>query len=253
MMPSPRERLIGLIFLLLVLIFFLNRQGEKPSDNKTADNKIADNKIDSLQIEKPDTSSLPTASVKKATIKKANTVPIIKSILLLPIPVSAGQSLRAEVVSFDQDGDFVHLLYEWRVNGNPVLANDRDTLNGDQVHSGDKILVFVTPADPYSQGLVMVSPLTIVSNLSPEIVSLPTNEDNKGRYTYQIVAKDKDSDPLNYTLLEGPPGMEVNAITGLVQWAVVPVSESQSRVALEVSDGKGGTVTQRFKLKIITK
>ncbi len=248
MMPSPRERLIGLIFLLLVLIFFLNRQGGKPSDNK----------IDSLQIEKPDTSDNErgredTSSLPAVAVKKANSVPIIKSIRLLPVPVSARQSLRAEVVSEDQDGDFVHLLYEWRVNGNPVLANDHDTLDGDQVHSGDKILVFVTPADPYSRGLVMVSPLTIVSNLSPEIVSLPPNEDHKGRYTYQIVAKDNDLDPLNYTLLEGPPGMEVDPITGLVQWAVVPVSESQSRVALEVSDGKGGTVTQRFKLKIITK
>jgi hypothetical protein len=237
-------RLLGLIFFLLVLIWFLNRQGEEPSDNKNS----------SVQIEKAGAVSneqgrLSTASSSTASVKKVNSVPVIKSIRLLPIPVSAGQAVQAEVITEDKDGDFVHLIYAWQVNGKPVDANDLDTLSGDRVHSADKILVFVIPADPYSRGSATVSPLITVINLSPDILSLPPNKDDKGKYTYQIVAKDPDLDTLNYLLIKGPPGMEVDSVTGLVQWTVAPLSESQSRIALEVNDGKGGKVTQKFTLQ----
>jgi hypothetical protein len=47
--------------------------------------------------------------------------------------------------------------------------------------------------------------------------------------------------------------MEIGTTTGLVQWAVVPATESQSSVAVEVTDGKGGKVIQQFRLKIVSK
>lgn len=252
-MPSHKGRLIGLVLLFLVLIWFSTRKGDDLSDGKLVRFPVAKKAVP-LQngIATKQEGQTPVAS-SMSSVKGANSPPVVKSIRLLPIPVSAGQAVRAEVITEDKDGDFVQLLYEWQVNGKPTSGNNLDTLAGDQVHSADQIIVFVTPSDPYSKGEVRVSPLITVLNRPPEIVSLPPiSKDDKGKYTYQIVAKDPDSDPLNYILLKGPPGMEVNPTTGLVHWDVAPLAKSQLDVDLEVNDGKGGKATQQFTLGVVT-
>ena len=250
MIPSSRGRRVGLIFLLLVLVWFFTRKGEPPLDSGGNSTQIE--KTGEVTPPHEITGRVNAPSPSTATVKTGNSVPIIRSIRLLPIPVSSGQSVRAEVIADDKDGDFVQLLYAWEVNGKAVDGNDHATLDGGLVRSADQILVTVTPADPYSRGEARVSPLTIVLNLPPEIVSLPPNKDENGKYTYQIAAKDPDLDALNYNLLKGPPGMEIGTTTGFIQWAVTPLSESQSHVAVEVNDGKGGKVTQQFRLQIVT-
>ncbi len=253
MIPAHKGRLIGLIALLIVLVFFLTRQ-EKASEK--AQEKAVGNSIPIENQQKTEANSdAPSQTHNTASLnsKGENTKPVIQSIQFSPIPVSAGETLRVEVVSYDQDDDFVQLRYEWRVNGIPIIGNDMNTLDGDQVHSGDQILVYVTPSDLHATGDPIPSPLVTVLNLAPEIVSLPPNEDSNGRYTYQVEAKDKDGDTLTYSLLRAPPGMEIGTTTGLVQWAVVPATESQSSVAVEVTDGKGGKVIQQFRLKIVSK
>lgn len=248
MIPSHRGRLIGLILFLLVLIWFSTRDGEEVSDNLHGRGDIQRKAAASAKIASPINERERSGFSPSTPI--GNNPPVVKSIRLLPIPVSAGEVVRAEVITEDKDGDFVQLTYEWQVNGKPISGNDLDTLSGDQVHSADTILVFVTPSDPNSKGATRVSPLTTVLNRSPEIVSLPPSTDENGKYTYQIVAKDPDLDSLSYILLKGPPGMEVHPTTGLVQWVAAPVSESQSHVGLEVNDGKGGKAVQQFTLQI---
>jgi len=316
MIPPNKRRLIGLILLLFVLLWFSTRKGEDLSDgqydsgqsekaktpssviiqtvdlipasphpNSTIRVKVKTNlqsddppsyrylwRVNNQEVSRESSLSpgrfhegdtvsvevtpvneqegLPDAAPFITSVKIGNNAPVIESIKLLPIPVAPGQEVVAEVAATDQDGDFVQLSYEWQVNGKPVNGNNRRILSGDQVHSADRILVFVTPSDPYSKGEVRVSPLITVLNRPPEIVSLPPNNDDKGRYVYQIVAKDPDMDTMNYILLEGPPGMEVDSTNGLVHWDLsASLSESQSDVAIEVNDGKGGKTIQRFTLK----
>lgn len=183
------------------------------------------------------------------SVKIGNNPPVIKLIRLIPIPVSAGEAVRAEVTSEDIEGDFVHLTYEWQVNRQPIPANDRESLDGTLVHSADQIVLFVTPSDPFSKGMQQVSPLITVLNRSPEIDSLPPRQDEKGRYRYQVVARDPDGDLLHYTLIEGPPGMKIDSASGLIDWEVIRLSDEQSHVRMKVSDEKGGEVTQEFRVQ----
>jgi hypothetical protein len=310
MIPSHRGRLIGLILLLLVLIWFSARQGEevKPGGSVKTSSGVLIQKVEIIplspnpqsrlqaKIETTPQSSVDAAAYRylwrvnnnevsreaslppgrfrqgdtvsvevtpannqanhqgvsaaahpvTASVKIGNNLPVVQSITLSPNQLFTGQSVRAEVITEDKDGDFVQVHYEWQVNGMPI-DNDLDTLSGDRVHSADTILVFVTPADPYGRGETKISQMINVSNRSPEIVSLPAKTDTK-RFTYQVVARDPDLDPLHYILLKGPPGMEMHPTNGLIQWDIPTLTASPSYVDFEVNDGKGGKSVQHFTL-----
>ncbi len=76
-------------------------------------------------------------------------------------------------------------------------------------------------------------------NTPPQISSTPASFGRVGdAYTYPIVATDADSDPLTYTLTQGPAGMTVGA-AGLLSWA--PDVAGERAVRVRVSDGQGFT------------
>ena len=202
----------------------------------------------SVEVTLSSADDVPPSSQAAASVKIGNNPPVIKTIRLLPMPVSAGDDIRVEVTSEDVEGDFVHFNYEWQVNQQPIQENDRDRLSGDQVHSADRIMVFVTPSDPFSKGTQQVSSLITVSNRSPMIESFPPRQDEGVRYRYQVVAKDLDRDPLHYALLEGPPGMKIDPVSGLIDWEIVSISKS-AYVRIEVDDEKGGKVMQEFTIQ----
>ncbi|MEO1245948.1 MAG: Ig-like domain-containing protein [Pseudomonadota bacterium] len=84
-------------------------------------------------------------------------------------------------------------------------------------------------------------------NESPEITSTPPfSAKATFAYQYQIVASDPDSDPLVYTLEEGPAGMNVDA-TGLLTWT--PTAAGLEAVRVRVSDGSA-FVDQGWNLTI---
>jgi hypothetical protein len=203
----------------------------------------------SLEVTLIDQTDKIIASPVKASMKVSNNVPVIKEVRLFPISVSAGDSVRAEMVADDADGNMIQFSYQWQVNGKMIDGNDQDTLSGDLVHSADRIFVVVTPSDPYSKGAPQHSAMLIVANRPPEIGSIPPDSgDSEGKYTYQIVAKDPDSDPLSYVLVKGPTGMEIHPTSGLVTWVATALSQNESQIELSVSDGKGGKAIQGFKL-----
>jgi hypothetical protein len=153
------------------------------------------------------------------------------------------------VTTEDLDGDPVYLAYEWQINGKSIIGNDQNQLPGEYIHSSDKIVLFVTPSDPFSTGAVVDSPVLMVSNRAPEIVSTPPATDKKGIYLYQLVVKDPDGDPIRYTIVTGPPGMKIDPSSGLVRWQSSAVTDNKANVAIEVTDDKGGTTTQRFRIE----
>ena len=40
-------------------------------------------------------------------------------------------------------------------------------------------------------------------------------------YAYQVAARDPQSLPLTYSLVDGPPNMTIDPVTGLVSWTPV--------------------------------
>jgi hypothetical protein len=87
-------------------------------------------------------------------------------------------------------------------------------------------------------------------NLSPQIESLPEMYVNSNQpYSYQVIASDPNNDALSYSLIEGPEGMAIDSVSGIVSWepgfitsgAVYPVS-------ISVSDGQDNVDQQNYNL-----
>jgi hypothetical protein len=174
---------------------------------------------------------------------------VIKGIHFPSGLIYAGDRLQVAVTTEDPDRDTVYLTYEWQINGKSIIGNDQDQLSGEYIHSGDQIVVSVTPSDPFSSGAVVDSPRMIVPNRSPAIVSTPPAADKKGVYLYQLVGQDPDGDPLRYTILTGPPDMKIDPLSGLLRWQSSSITDNKSDVVIEVIDGKGGTATQQFRIE----
>jgi RHS repeat-associated protein len=89
-------------------------------------------------------------------------------------------------------------------------------------------------------------------NLPPVIASTPRTQTSVGQtYFYQIAATDPNSDPLTYSLIAPPAGMSVNN-QGLLTWTPTAAQLGQAAIKIQVSDGRGGVVTQQFGLDVVS-
>ncbi len=69
-------------------------------------------------------------------------------------------------------------------------------------------------------------------------------------YQYDVDALEPDGDPLSYTLVESPPGMLIDADTGLIHWQVTSTAIGLHDVTVRVEDGRGGADEQTFALEV---
>ncbi len=89
------------------------------------------------------------------------------------------------------------------------------------------------------------------ANRSPRVGARDLGEvEYLSALNYQISVSDPDGDPLAYEMLSGPPGMSVSE-SGLVRWLVTEFTPP--RVAIEITDGKGGRVVHGFTLPVIAR
>ncbi len=70
-------------------------------------------------------------------------------------------------------------------------------------------------------------------------------------YSYQVKAIDPDNDPVTYSLVQGPVGLQIDSTSGLLTWAPATAQVGSHRVTVRASDGKGGTADQIFTIGIV--
>src|SRR5205823_6341090 len=97
-------------------------------------------------------------------------------------------------------------------------------------------------------------------NRPPAFITQPNTEAIPGLpYAYPAAATDPDGDPLHFTLLTGPAGMQAGALTGKVTWSPqqadlgthgVALRVDDGRGGLQVGDGQGGTATQTYAVGV---
>jgi RHS repeat-associated protein len=71
-------------------------------------------------------------------------------------------------------------------------------------------------------------------------------------YFYDVEATDPDGDSLSYTLIQSPAGMTISQTTGEIRWLPTSMEVGEHQVAVVVSDGRGGTDTQRFTISVLS-
>ena len=185
-------------------------------------------------------------------IQLLNQTPRITRLRLLPENPHAGTDLVAVAEARDGDGDSFEFSYEWFVNGRPVANHSGESLPEGRFRRGDEVYVSVVASDPYESSESVESGVLTVPNGGPVITSDPSQATvGARRYRYVVKAEDPDGDrPLRYGLVEGPDGMQVDLLSGVVSWKVPGDARGSYPVELSVSDPLGGETRQRYTVEI---
>ncbi len=128
-----------------------------------------------------------------------------------------GKEIVVEAEAIDPDGDEVVFDYQWFVNGEEVAIDD-NRLPATMVRTGQQIDLTVVPSDFYGDGHPYSGKSLTVPNSPPHFVSQPPQSFRVEQYSYSAQAVDPDSDQIVYRVENGPPGLQVDAETGLVTW-----------------------------------
>lgn len=186
---------------------------------------------------------------KRARARVANQPPLLSGVVLeAPDGLTAGDKLVASPQAVDADGDELRFEYTWRVNGEPVPV-EGPVLETEGLQRGDVIEVAVVARDGYDESQHRRSDPVTLGNTPPRIVSQPAWQREGDTFRYAIEARDPDGDrTLRYRVLEGPPGMEIDAIEGVLTWSPEPRQEGRHPVEIQVDDLHGGRTAQRFEV-----
>lgn len=194
----------------------------------------------------------PATGAAVTEVSPINSPPAILSLKLKPTPVFVGTSVKAVVEKADPQNDPVMLDFVWEKNGEALSGEVLDELDTSGMQRGDTLTVIVTPFDGKVKGESRRSMQVVILNRPPEIISSPAPVIVEGVFTYAAKATDPDGDKLNFVLEEAPPGMKIDADSGLVEWAVPQDFNGKAQVKIVVSDGDA-LVFQSFNLDVSKK
>jgi hypothetical protein len=182
---------------------------------------------------------------------KANGRPRLTEVMLEPHgEVQRGDSVFVSARAGDPDGDPVELEVRWAVNGRWQSAGERE-FSTEGLKRGDRIRARVTASDGERKSEPIESAEVMVANAAPRIVSSPPGQLADGEFQYQLEAEDPDGDrTLRFRLLEGPTGMAVDPIRGVVRWKPGADQVGAHPVDLAVEDPMGATTAQRFEITV---
>lgn len=180
----------------------------------------------------------------EATVDIVNVAPTARLEASSPVPEGDEIVLRAEVS--DPGDDTVTLA--WDLDGDGEVDVEGEPDRERRVPAADDARYFVTlVASDEDGGEGSARAEVIVTNVPPELVDLAEPPPALENQAYQLfmVADDPggENDPLRYSLIDPPPGIEIVAETGRIEWtpSYEDYLNSPVRVRVRVDDGDGGT------------
>lgn len=160
-----------------------------------------------------------------------------------------GKEIVVEAEAIDPDGDEVAFDYKWFVNGEEVAIDD-NRLPAAMVRTGQQIDLTVVPSDFYGDGPPYSGKSITVPNSPPYFVSQPPQSFRVEQYSYTAQAVDPDGDQIVYRVDSGPPGLQINAETGLVTWELLAVEPGVYTVRIVAEDPAGLYSAQEFSFTL---
>jgi alpha-tubulin suppressor-like RCC1 family protein len=110
------------------------------------------------------------ATTRTDPVRVGNTLPVVRSVAILPDPPSALTELSAAVDAVDADGDPILLEHRWWIDG--ALASTEAVLPPGSVRRGQSVVVEVTPSDPSGSGALAASDAVVAINSPPTASSV---------------------------------------------------------------------------------
>jgi hypothetical protein len=179
-----------------------------------------------------------------------NTQPVATFAGVEPSTPTSADKLKASGVGYDHDRDSVTFVYQWMVNGEPVVGQEEQFLANRYFRRGDQVQVVVTPYDGEEFGMSLRSAPVVIRNSPPQIVSDPPAHMEDSTFRYAVKTVDVDGDHLKFSLEgETPAGLELDPATGLIQWKpVMPGSEGTYVFQVVAEDPEGAKTVQQITL-----
>lgn len=188
---------------------------------------------------------------RSATARMDNQAPVMLGVVMEPLgDVTVLNDVVASPRASDPDGDELEYRYTWWINGDRV-DNQGEILPKSEFKRGDRIEVAVSAYDGTTDSETLRSQPFDVGNAAPQITSSPGGFDEDGTFRYQLAAEDPDGDRrLRYRMLEGPDGMKMDLLSGLLAWTPTEAQAGNHKVVVEVDDMSGGKTTQSFEVRV---
>ena len=158
--------------------------------------------------------------------------------------------IELDVVAADDDRDDIALDYTWFRNNEPLDFIEGNVLPGSQIYRGDHIRFVVVPHDDASQGVPYQSAEIVIPDAPPQFVTAPPKSFSAMFYSYRAKAEDPDGDVISYSLETAPPGMSIDANSGLVEWDLTHAMAGEHAVSIVAYDSAGQKAYQDFSLVI---
>ena len=180
----------------------------------------------------------------------SNRPPTIISLQMEPSTrIQAGTPIIARPQAHDLDGDPVLFEFRWTVNGinQPVKGS---TLITAGLKRGDLVRVEVVANDGDEESAPIRSEDLEIRNSPPKIVSMPSSPDATGSFVYQLEIEDADDRRFVYKLSRSPEGMEIDLVSGRIDWTPASDQLGSFPVEIVVDDRNGGRSRQSFELEI---
>jgi Putative Ig domain len=191
------------------------------------------------------------ASMSSRPVTISNSAPTVTAVGIEPFPLHPGTAVHAVVRSADNDDDPVEYSYQWFNNGAPLEDQTDETLDGDQVVTGARLQVQVTPLDGEATGPARMSPVAAVGSSPPRITSQPpTTLNDDGTYVYQVAAEAADGGPVTYSLKSAPEQMSIDPKQGLIRWKATTQDVGVHPIEIVATDAAGAQIIQRYELQI---
>lgn len=246
------------------LTFQWSLTGKPPTSTATLDNPDSDRP--SIKLDKPG-DYVAQLIVNDGTGDSAPDTATLSTVNSKPV-ADAGPDLNGTVDqevtldgrdSSDADGDA--LSFSWDLIARPSGSARQLTTPFGEVTGftpdkpGDYVAqLTVNDGNAYSDAdtavIAVVAPPP-PQNHPPQIASAPVTAATVGQgYRYDVDATDSDGDrdTLVFSLTASPAGMTIDPVSGVIDWT--PMAAGSFAVAVQVSDGKGGTDSQGFAIQV---
>jgi hypothetical protein len=192
-----------------------------------------------------------SAPVHVAT-RVANQMPVLQDLYLTPEDgAQPGQTVTAVPQGYDHDGDTLEYTFTWLLNDRPVRGANGPTFDTRALARGDKLKVRASVSDGENESPERESKVMELANRPPRIAGAPIVEPMQGGIQGQLEAEDPDGDAsLRFRVLSGPPGLQVDAVSGRLTWKPEPGTTGTHPVEVAVADSLGAESALRFELTV---
>jgi hypothetical protein len=187
----------------------------------------------------------------RATASAGNRPPSMLTVRLAPDePVRPGQTVEALVEAEDPDGDRLRYEYSWFVNGDSRRRGEK-SFDTRSLRRGDKLRVSVTVSDGRERSTSLRSAEIELANSPPVFSGVPRRQEVDGVIFYQLEARDPDGDrSLRYRLAQGPPGMSIDPLSGMLRWQPAAAHAGSHPVEVVVRDRLGDETFLSWNLTV---